>query len=120
MVFISSREARPEKRRAVPVVDVVLFVPVLLYGCGLAVHDAAGTGILLLFATVAVGTVEQVLHGYVSLELAMAILVGSSVGSQLGAWTTHVLPNRTLRLAFALLVTATVAMILWDLARLLR
>lgn len=98
----------------------VLFVPVLLYGFGLSVHDAAGTGILLLFATVVLGTVEQALHGYVSLELAMAILVGSSVGSQLGALTTHVLPNRTLRLAFAALVTATVAMILWDLARLLR
>ena len=98
----------------------VLFMPVLLYGFGLSLHDAAGTGILLLFTTVAVGTVEQALRGFVSLELAMAILVGSSIGSQLGALTTHVLPNRTLRLAFAVLVGATVVMILWDLARLVR
>jgi hypothetical protein len=97
----------------------VLFMPVLLYGFGLSAHNAAGTGVLLLFVTVAFGTFEQALHGYVSLELAMAILIGSSIGSQLGALTTHYLRNRTLRLIFALLVAATVLMIVWDLARLL-
>ncbi len=49
----------------------------------------------------------------------MAILVGSSIGSQLGALTTHVLANRTLRPIFAGLVAATVVMIAWDLSRLL-
>ena len=94
----------------------VLFMPVLLYGFGLSVRNAAGTGILLLFVTVMVGTVEQALHGYVSLGLAMAILVGSSVGSQLGALTTHFLPNRLLRLIFAGLVTLATATAAWDLA----
>jgi len=98
----------------------VLFMPVLLYGFGLSVRNAAGTGILLLFVTVAVGTFEQALHGYVSLKLAMAILIGSSVGTQLGALTTNVLPNRVLRLLFAGLVGATVLMIAWDLFGLLR
>ena len=95
----------------------VLFMPILLYGFGLSVRNAAGTGILLLFVTVAVGTFEQALRGYVSLKLAMAILVGSSIGSQLGALTTHYLPNRILRLIFAGLVAATVVMIGWDLFR---
>ena len=95
----------------------VLLMPILLYGYGLSVRNAAGTGILLLFVTVAVGTFEQALRGYVSLELAMAILVGSSIGSQLGALTTHFLPNRVLRLLFAGLVAVTVAMIAWDLLR---
>ena len=95
----------------------VLFMPILLYGFGFSARNASGTGILLLFVTVAVGTVEQALRGYVSLELAMAILVGSSVGSQLGALTTMRLPNRALRLIFAGLVAATVVMIVWDLAR---
>jgi uncharacterized membrane protein YfcA len=98
----------------------VLFMPILLYGFGLSLRNAAGTGVLLLFVTVAVGTVEQALHGYVSLKLAMTILIGSSVGSQLGALTTHYLPNRTLRLIFAVLVAATVVMIAWDLSRLVR
>jgi uncharacterized membrane protein YfcA len=98
----------------------VLFMPILLYGFGLSARNAAGTGVLLLFVTVAVGTVEQALRGYVALKLAMAILIGSSIGSQLGALTTHYLPNRVLRLTFSLLVAATVLMIAWDLLRLLR
>jgi uncharacterized membrane protein YfcA len=98
----------------------VLFMPVLLYGFGLAARNAAGTGVLLLFVTVVVGTFEQALHGYVRLELALAILVGSSIGSQLGALTTHVLRDRTLRLIFAVLVGATTLMVAWDMSRLLR
>jgi uncharacterized membrane protein YfcA len=94
----------------------VLLMPVLLYGYGFSMRNAAGTGILVLFVTVAAGTFEQALRGYVSLKLAMAILVGSSIGSQLGALTTHFLPNRVLRVIFAGLVAATVVMISWDLA----
>jgi uncharacterized membrane protein YfcA len=98
----------------------MLLMPVLLYGYGLSVRNAAGTGILLLLVTVAIGTFEQALHGFVSLKLAMAILIGSSIGSQLGALTTYVLPNRVLRLIFAVLVGATAAMITWDLLHLLK
>jgi uncharacterized membrane protein YfcA len=98
----------------------VLFMPILLYGIGLSVRNAAGTGVLLLFVTVAAGTIEQSLDGYVSLRLALAILIGSSVGAQLGALTTYYLPNRTLRLFFAFLVLDTVVMIAWDLLRLFR
>jgi uncharacterized membrane protein YfcA len=93
----------------------VLLMPILLYGYGLSIRNAAGTGILLLFVTVVVGTFEQALRGYVSLKLGMAILIGSSIGSQLGALTTHYLPNRVLRLIFAFLVAGTVVMIGWDL-----
>lgn len=93
----------------------VLMMPVLLYGYGLSVRNAAGTGVLLLLVTVSVGTFEQALLGYVSLKLAMAILIGSSIGSQLGALTTHLLPNRVLRLIFAVLVAGTVVLIAWDL-----
>ncbi len=93
----------------------VLMMPLLLYGFGLSARNAAGTGILLLFATVALGTVEQALRGFVSLKLAMAILVGSSIGAQLGASATHRLPNRVLRLVFAILLTLTVLFIGADL-----
>jgi len=82
-------------------------------------HNAAGTGILLLAVTVAFGTFEQALQGYVSLKLSLAILAGSSIGSQLGALTTHVLPNRTLRLLFGVLVAATSIMIAFDFSRLI-
>ena len=63
-------------------------MPVLLYGYGLSVRNAAGTGILLMLVTVVTGTIVQGLNGFVSLPLAMSILIGSSIGSQLGALTT--------------------------------
>jgi uncharacterized membrane protein YfcA len=95
----------------------VAFMPVLLYGYGLSVRNAAGTGILLLFVTVVTGTIVQANEGFVDLALAMTILIGSSIGSQLGALTTHKLRNRVLRLLFGGLVVATVLMILWDLIK---
>lgn len=98
----------------------VLFTPILLYGFGLSARNAAGTGILLLFFTVCLGTFEQALHGYVSLELAMVVLAGSSIGSQLGAFTTNRLPNRILRLIFMVLMLAVIGVIGWNLSRLLR
>lgn len=98
----------------------IAFMPVLLYGYGLSVRNAAGTGILLLFVTVVAGTIAQGWEGYVSLPLALSILIGSSIGSQLGALTTNALPNRVLRLLFAGLIAATVVMILVDLLQSLR
>jgi uncharacterized membrane protein YfcA len=97
----------------------VLFMPILLYGFGLSARNAAGTGILLLLCTVMVGTFEQALHGYVSLKLAMCILIGSSIGTQLGALTTHYLPNRYLRLILMLLILVVIGMIAWNLKHLL-
>ena len=98
----------------------VLLMPILVYGFGMSLRNAAGTGLLLLFVTVSLGTVEHSLRGNVDLRLAMAILIGSSVGSQLGALTTHYLPNRTLRLIFAGLVASTVFVVGWDILRIAR
>jgi hypothetical protein len=98
----------------------VLLMPVLLYGLGLTLRNAAGTGILLLVATSATGTFAQAVRGYVSLPLAMAILMGSSVGSQLGTLSTHVFPSRTLRLLFGFLLVLTVGLIVADLFGLAR
>lgn len=95
----------------------VAFMPVLLFGYGLSVRNAAGTGILLLAVTVIAGTIVQAMNGFVSLPLALSILIGSSIGSQLGALTTHHVSNRILRLLFAGLVAVTVGLIVWDLVK---
>jgi hypothetical protein len=92
----------------------VLLMPVLLFGYGLSVRNSAGTGLLLLFVTVAFGTFEQALQGHVSLALGMAVLLGSSVGAQLGAMTTHRVSNRILRVAFGVLVSMTAFAVGWD------
>jgi uncharacterized protein len=95
----------------------VALLPVLIYGYGFSIKDAAGTGILLLFATVLVGTVEHALRHNVDLRVALAILAGSSIGSQLGARTTARVSNQVLRVSFAVLLLCTVGAIGIDMVR---
>ncbi len=95
----------------------VALLPVLVYGYGFSIKDAAGTGILLLFATVVVGTLEHALRANVDLRVALAILAGSSIGSQLGARTTARVSNQALRLCFAALLLVTVGAIGIDMVR---
>ena len=95
----------------------VALLPVLVYGYGFSIKDAAGTGILLLFATVLVGTFEHALRHNVDLRVALAILAGSSVGSQLGARTTARVSNQALRISFAVLLLVTVGAIGIDMVR---
>jgi hypothetical protein len=95
----------------------VALLPVLIYGYGFSIKDAAGTGILLLFATVTVGTFEHALLNNVDLRVALAILAGSSIGSQLGARTTARVSNQVLRVSFALLLLTTVGAIAVDVVR---
>ena len=95
----------------------VALLPVLVYGYGFSIKDAAGTGILLLFVTVLGGTFEHALRGNVDLRVALAILAGSSIGSQLGARTTARVSNQTLRISFAVLLLVTVGAIGVDVVR---
>lgn len=95
----------------------VALLPVLVYGYGFSIKDAAGTGILLLFATVLVGTFEHALRYNVDLRVALAILAGSSIGSQLGARATARVSNQVLRVSFAALLLVTVGAIGIDMVR---
>ena len=95
----------------------VALLPVLIYGYGFTLKDAAGTGILLLFATVVVGTFEHALRGNVDLRVALAILAGSAIGSQLGARATARLSSQVLRVSFAALLVGTVGAISVDVVR---
>ena len=95
----------------------VALLPVLIYGYGFSIKDAAGTGILLLFVTVVVATLEHALRHNVDLRVALAILAGSSIGSQLGARTTARVSNQALRISFAVLLLGTVGAIGIDMVR---
>ncbi|MDB4968835.1 MAG: hypothetical protein JWN44_4524 [Myxococcales bacterium] len=95
----------------------VAMLPVLVYGYGFSIRDAAGTGILLLFANVLVGTFEHALRGNVDLRVALAVLAGSSIGSQIGARATARLSSQTLRVSFAALLLFTVGAIGVDVVR---
>lgn len=95
----------------------VALMPVLVYGFGFPMRQAAGTGILALCATAALGTLVHARRGHVDLELAMVLLVGSTLAAQLGARATRSVSPRLLRRGFAGLILVTVAAIGWDLVR---
>ena len=90
----------------------VALLPVLIYGYGLSMRDAAGTGLIMLLVTVIAGTAEQAWHNQVDLRVALGVLAGSAVGAQLGARATHVWSGRSLRLALCALLSTVAAAIL--------
>jgi uncharacterized protein len=93
----------------------VALMPVLMYGFGFPIRQAAGTGIIVLLVTAAYGTFVHARLGHVHLGLAMVLLAGSSLSAQLGARATAHLPASTLRRVFALVLLVTVAAVLWKL-----
>jgi len=92
----------------------VALMPVLIYGLGFPIKQAAGTGILALLLTVTVGTVQHASVGHVHLGLACILLVGSTISAQFGAILTRKLPARTLRRVFSLLLWFSIFAISWD------
>jgi uncharacterized membrane protein YfcA len=95
----------------------VALMPVLLYGYGFPMRQAAGTGIFVLLVTAASGTVAHAIAGHVHLGMAMVLLVGASVSAQLGAMATSRLPAAILRRGLASLIFLTMVAVAWALIR---
>lgn len=95
----------------------VIMVPLFVYGVGMGVRMAAGTGVLALLATSLVGTIAHARAGHVHLGLAMTLLVGSTLGAQVGATLTARISGQRLRGLFAYLVAGTGLLVCWDVAR---
>jgi uncharacterized protein len=94
--------------------------PVLIYGYGFAIRQAAGTGVLVLFVTAVFGTWSHALRGHVHLGLALTLLVGGTIASQLGALASQRLSGRVLARLQAMLVLGAVCAVVWDLVTKLR
>ncbi|MFW6133878.1 MAG: sulfite exporter TauE/SafE family protein [Planctomycetota bacterium] len=95
----------------------VLFMPLLLLVVGLSAHQAVGTSLPVMLFGAATGTIQHGLHGNVNLVLVMALIVGSSVGIQLGAWLCERLRARRLRRYFAAVAFLAAVMVAADLVR---
>lgn len=95
----------------------VLMMPLLLLVVGLETKHAVGTSLgVVLFASTA-GTVSYALEDQVDLRITMAVLVGSTLGIQLGAWLCSVLHASRIRKYFVLLLAAVIVMLTVDLVR---
>ena len=82
----------------------VLLMPLMLVVVGLTAHQAVGTAVGVVLFGAAVGTAQHGLADNVSLWVAMALLFGSVVGVQIGAWISTRLKARRLRQYFAVIV----------------
>jgi len=92
----------------------VLMMPLLLSVVGMNAKQAIGTSLgVVLFASAA-GTVKYGLTDNVHLGVTMALLVGSTLGVQIGAYLCDRLRAARIRRYFALLVLAVVIMVAVD------
>jgi uncharacterized membrane protein YfcA len=97
----------------------ILLAPALIGLVGLSAHQAVGTSLgVVVFSSIS-GTIKYGLGGYPNLWIAMALLVGSAVGVQLGAWICAKLHAARLRRYFVVLILLLAAALLARVAGLL-
>lgn len=93
----------------------VFVVPLLIYAVGLQTHVAIATSLLYAFFTGVFGTIEKAVVGDVMLALAVPIMIGSTVGSQIGAILAMRTRARRLRRWFGVMLFFSAAMMAWKL-----
>lgn len=95
----------------------VALMPVLIHGYGFPLHQAAGTGILVLVVSATLATLRHAMLGHVHLGVAGVLLVGASLTTQIGVLASRRLPVRLLRRLFAAVLVAAAMAVAWNLAR---
>ncbi len=93
----------------------VLFMPILLLVVGLSVHHAVGTSLGVVLFSAPAAAVRYGAAGSVSLSTALALLVTSTLGVQLGGWICDRLHASSLQRYFALIVLAAAIVVATDL-----
>jgi len=93
----------------------IALMPILIYGFGFPIKQAAGTGILMLFVTSVSGTLVHARAGNVHLGLSLVLLCGATVSAQFGAMATRRFSATALRRGLAGLIFLTALAIAWAL-----
>ncbi len=93
----------------------VLFMPILLLVVGLTAHQAVGTSLGAMVLSAVAGTAAHALKGNVNFWIAMTMLVGSSIGVQIGAAICQRINARGLRRSFSIVVLLTALWVAMDL-----
>lgn len=92
----------------------VLLMPAMLLIVGLTVHQSIGTGLgVVLFGSIA-GAIIYGKNGQASLWIVMPLLLGSTIGVQIGVWACHKLHAAHIKKYFAILVLLTAGVIAID------
>jgi len=86
--------------------------PVLIYVLGVPTSVAIGTGLFQIIFTSAYGAMTHLIKGNIDFKLVACILIGSIIGSQLGAVFHNKTRGAHVRYYFSLLILFTVGIIL--------
>ncbi|MBM3188507.1 MAG: sulfite exporter TauE/SafE family protein [Chloroflexi bacterium] len=89
----------------------VILLPALVYLVGMRTHCATATSLALVWASSFIATIEQSLAGNANLLLAIPLLMGGTLGIQLGVKLASRLGGPKLRQYFSLVVIATMVLV---------
>lgn len=95
----------------------VILMPILLLVVGLGARAAAGTSLGVVLLNSIAGAALYGQGGHVSLPIAMTLLVGSTLGVQVGIALAYKLNTAHTRRYFAIFAAAVAAVLIWDLSR---
>lgn len=90
----------------------VLLVPLLVLAMGRSQHVAHATSLVGIVLPASVAAVRFAVDGAVAWWPALVIVAGALAGVQLGAAIAHAIPERSLRIAFTVLLAVTAARLL--------
>lgn len=88
--------------------------PVLIYILGLPAIKAAGTSSFQILFSSSYGAIRHAAEANIDLLLVAMMLIGSVAGSQLGAFTSRKLADKSLRKYFAIVVLVVVVIMICD------
>lgn len=91
----------------------IVFVPVLVFGLGLAQLHAEASSLLAIVPTAAVGSWRQYRYGNVDVRAAAVVGIASIAGVQIGVVVAEALSESTLRRLFGGLLVVSAAQIAW-------
>jgi hypothetical protein len=89
----------------------VMFMPLLILAVGLSPHQAVGTSLGAVLINSLIGAALYGFRGEANLWVVMSLLVGSTLGVQIGAWLCHRLHPKHLRAYAAGVVVVLAAVI---------
>lgn len=81
-----------------------LIVPLAVYLLGFSMKEAVGTSLVSIAIIAIPGAISHALMGHIWYLYGIALMVGSVPGARLGAWIITLLPERTMRRSFGILL----------------
>ena len=95
----------------------VLYLPMLILAVGIEPIHAVRVSLIVVLCSAVGATIGHAWAGRASLTIAMLMMLGSSIGVQIGAHVCQKVHGSSVRRYFALVVLGTCAMVAWKLAK---